>query len=111
MSDQNNEARIAAQAQEYQQAEQYLRLEGDLEDRWILDDKRPWFKINQVDQQIGMTGEGIRALILRGLETDGAEGIPGGVMNSPQSGWQIPRRGLVVYMARRRRAMRERSTG
>lgn len=98
--------RQAAQAREYEQALDYLRHAGNLEDGWILRDERPYWRLADLEGPLALSDQSLRNLARLGVDSDGDEGFPGAFMHSPQAGWQVPRRGVVVYLARRAKAMR-----
>lgn len=87
-----------------EEAEAYLKQLNTPEDRWLLEDGRPWWKVGQLEdgRLFGLSGETIRRLLDAGMKGD-AGGIPGGVLISMQAGWSVPRSGLLVYVAGVRR--------
>lgn len=94
---------------EYERAEQYLQSKRFPEERWPIDDPRPWWKVSQLEGKFfGMDGASIRLEIIRGVETEGREGIPGGVLESQQAGWKVPRWGAVIGVYRRWQAIDQR---
>lgn len=97
---------LAARLREYEDGIRYLHELALPEDQWIIQDERPWWKVSQLAERLGLNEQTIRAKLLDALRTNEAEGIPGGVLHSQQAGWSVARRGVVVYLARLRRAQR-----
>jgi Helix-turn-helix domain len=80
---------------EFSRALAYLRERGFPEDAWILGDGQQWFKVSEVADPLGLSTNNLRTLAEQGK-------IPGAVLHGKQTGWRLPRSGIVIFLARLR---------
>jgi hypothetical protein len=59
---------------------------------WLITSQKPWWTVAEVSEQLGIGESVVRSWCDRGL-------IPGAVLHSRQTGWRMPRSGLIQYLA------------
>lgn len=87
---------------EYEEAEAFLRGLGYPTDLDLLNATSPYMKVSAVALLLGLSDFQVRARAEAGE-------FPGAILYpDPQTGWRIPRFGVVIYLARMRRQTEQR---
>lgn len=91
-----------AETIDYAGDEAYLRSLGYPEDAWLFSGQK-WYRTAEVAEEMAISEDTVNRLAEAGH-------IPGAVLHGElgsgsrrRTGWRLPRSGLIVYMARRRR--------